>query len=74
MGILTKTEALEKAKELGLDLIEIAPNADPPVAKITDFLISALFNQVINRIQNLGKEWILFFKQMGNMLLNSAGN
>ncbi|EKD85410.1 MAG: hypothetical protein ACD_38C00033G0006 [uncultured bacterium] len=37
MGILTKTEALEKAKELGLDLIEIAPNADPPVAKITDF-------------------------------------
>jgi len=28
---------LEKAKELGLDLIEIAPNADPPVAKITDF-------------------------------------
>ncbi|HCE31264.1 translation initiation factor IF-3 [Candidatus Daviesbacteria bacterium RIFCSPHIGHO2_01_FULL_40_24] len=37
LGILTKTEALEKAKELGLDLIEIAPNADPPVAKITDF-------------------------------------
>lgn len=30
-------EALEKAKELGQDLIEIAPNADPPVAKITDF-------------------------------------
>ena len=28
---------MEKAKELGLDLIEIAPNADPPVAKITDF-------------------------------------
>lgn len=28
---------MEKAKELGQDLIEIAPNADPPVAKITDF-------------------------------------
>jgi len=34
---LTKTEALEKAKELELDLVEIAPNADPPVAKIVDF-------------------------------------
>lgn len=28
---------MEKAKELGQDLIEIAPNADPPVAKIADF-------------------------------------
>lgn len=28
---------MEKAKELGQDLIEIAPNADPPVAKISDF-------------------------------------
>lgn len=37
LGILTKIEALEKAKQLGQDLIEIAPNADPPVAKITDF-------------------------------------
>ena len=34
---MTKLEALEKAKELGQDLIEIAPNADPPVAKIADF-------------------------------------
>ncbi|MBI2314603.1 translation initiation factor IF-3 [Candidatus Daviesbacteria bacterium] len=37
LGILTKAEALGKAKELGQDLIEIAPNADPPVARITDF-------------------------------------
>lgn len=37
LGILTKSEALEKAKQQGLDLIEIAPNADPPVAKITQF-------------------------------------
>lgn len=28
---------MEKAKGLGLDLIEIAPNIDPPVAKIADF-------------------------------------
>lgn len=37
LGILTKIEALEKAKGLGQDLIEIAPNADPPVAKIANF-------------------------------------
>lgn len=28
---------MEKAKELGQDLIEIAPNVDPPVARIADF-------------------------------------
>lgn len=37
VGILPKFEALEKAKQLGLDLIEIAPNADPPVAKLANF-------------------------------------
>lgn len=37
MGILSKIEALDKAKKLEQDLIEIAPNADPPVAKIADF-------------------------------------
>ena len=37
IGVLTKAEALEKARELGQDLIEIAPNIDPPVAKIADF-------------------------------------
>jgi len=36
-GVLTREEALEKAKELGFDLIEIAPTAVPPVAKIMDF-------------------------------------
>jgi len=37
LGILTRLQALEKAKQLGQDLIEIAPNAAPPVAKIADF-------------------------------------
>lgn len=37
LGILSKAEALEKAKEQELDLIEIAPNTDPPVARILDF-------------------------------------
>ncbi len=37
LGILGKAEALEKALEFELDLVEIAPNTDPPVAKIIDF-------------------------------------
>lgn len=36
-GILSKDEALSKAKELDLDLIEISPSAIPPVAKIMDY-------------------------------------
>lgn len=37
IGELTKDEALARAKEKGLTLVEIAPNAEPPVAKIVDF-------------------------------------
>ena len=36
MGIITINEAVSRAKEEGLDLIEIAPNAKPPVCKIMD--------------------------------------
>lgn len=36
IGLLSKHVALKKAKEKGLDLVEIAPNAKPPVAKIVD--------------------------------------
>ncbi len=37
LGILTKAEALQAALEAGLDLVEISPNANPPVAKIVDW-------------------------------------
>lgn len=36
-GVLSLTEALAKAQELAVDLIEISPNAVPPVAKLMDF-------------------------------------
>ncbi len=36
-GVLSLTDALAKADELNLDLIEISPNAKPPVAKIMDY-------------------------------------
>jgi translation initiation factor IF-3 len=37
IGVLSKAEALKKSKKEGLDLIEIAPLASPPVAKIINF-------------------------------------
>ena len=37
VGVLSRFEALKKAKELGVDLVEIAPMANPPVVKIIDF-------------------------------------
>ena len=36
LGIISTNEAITKAKSQGLDLIEIAPNANPPVCKIMD--------------------------------------
>ena len=37
LGIVSIDEAMTKANELGLDLVLIAPNAKPPVAKIMDY-------------------------------------
>lgn len=37
LGILSKQEALNIAAEQGLDLVEISPDAKPPVAKIVDW-------------------------------------
>lgn len=37
LGVISIQEALSKAKEAGLDLIEISPKANPPVAKIMDY-------------------------------------
>ncbi len=37
LGILPRREALRLADERSLDLVEVSPNADPPVAKLMDF-------------------------------------
>jgi translation initiation factor IF-3 len=37
IGIIHPKKALNIAKEQGLDLIEVAPNADPPVCRIMDY-------------------------------------
>ena len=36
-GVMTAREAQQRAYSVGLDLLEISPNADPPVVKILDF-------------------------------------
>ena len=36
LGILNLNDAINRAKDVGLDLIEIAPNTKPPVCKIMD--------------------------------------
>jgi len=36
-GLISLREALDLADELNLDLVEISPNADPPVCKIIDY-------------------------------------
>lgn len=36
-GVVSLSEALALAEETGLDLVEVSPNADPPVCKILDY-------------------------------------
>ena len=36
-GVVPRNEALARAMDAGLDLVEVSPNADPPVCKILDF-------------------------------------
>ena len=36
LGVMLTAEAIEQANELGLNLVEVSPNADPPVAKYLD--------------------------------------
>ena len=37
LGVMRLDEAIRRARSLGLDLVEIAPNAQPPVCRIVDF-------------------------------------
>ncbi len=37
MGVVSLREGLERAEQAGLDLVEVAPGADPPVARVMNF-------------------------------------
>lgn len=56
---MSRTEALQAAEEAGVDLVEISPNADPPVAKIVDwgkFQYQKMKEQQKNRRSNKASE------------------
>jgi translation initiation factor IF-3 len=37
VGVVTRNEGLQHARRAGLDLVEVSPNAEPPVCKILDY-------------------------------------
>lgn len=37
VGVMSPRDAMERAEEVGLDLVEVSPNAKPPVCKIMDY-------------------------------------
>ena len=56
---MTRLEALKAAEDAGVDLVEISPNADPPVAKIVDwgkFQDQKMKEQQKNRRSNKASE------------------
>lgn len=59
LGIMSRTDALKVAEEAGVDLVEISPNADPPVAKVVDwgkFQYQKMKEQQKNRRNNKATE------------------
>ncbi|MSP84133.1 MAG: translation initiation factor IF-3 [Alphaproteobacteria bacterium] len=37
VGVVSRSQALQMAEDVGLDLVEVAPNAEPPVCKLLDY-------------------------------------
>lgn len=53
VGVLSREEALQLAEEAGMDLVEIQPNADPPVCRVMDF---GKFKFELQKKANLAKK------------------
>jgi translation initiation factor IF-3 len=53
VGILARLDALRMAQDAGLDLVEIQPNAEPPVCRIMDF---GTFKFELQKKANLAKK------------------
>jgi translation initiation factor IF-3 len=37
VGVISRDEALSRAQEAGMDLVEVSPNSDPPVCRVMDY-------------------------------------
>jgi len=55
IGIVKTYKALEMAKEVGLDLVEVGPNVNPPVCKIMDFAKYIYMQSKKSRMNKKGK-------------------
>lgn len=59
LGVMSRQDALKVAQEAGVDLVEISPNADPPVAKVIDwgkYQYQLMKQQKKNRLSNKASE------------------
>lgn len=63
IGILKTSEAIAIARERGLDLVEVSPNAKPPVCKILDFG-RYKFEQQRKKNDNKKKQKIVHLKEI----------
>lgn len=53
MGVMSVRDAMESAQGVGLDLVEISPNAEPPVCRVMDF---GRYRFEQSKKQNAGKK------------------
>ena len=63
VGIIDTREALSKARESGLDLVEVSPNAEPPVCRIMDFG-KWLYEEKRKQKQNQKKQHTVVLKEI----------
>ena len=63
LGVVTFQEALQKAEDVGLDLVEISPNTDPPVCKILDYGKYVYEKQKLEK-KNKKKQHVIHVKEI----------
>lgn len=61
LGVMSAREALEKAKAVGLDLVEVAPNAEPPVCRIIDY---GKYKYLQSKLQKTNKARVVKMKEV----------
>ena len=58
IGVKSKKEALDMADRVGLDVVVVAPNAKPPVARIMDYGKYKFEQQKKEKEKKLGEHWV----------------
>ncbi len=63
MGVVPLADALESAQETGFDLVEISPNAEPPVCRLMDYG-KFLFQQNKKRQASKKRQQVIHLKEV----------